>query len=129
MSKKILSIILVIISLITIIVDCYAGYVLFLMTAMPIGFYLSPFLLLFIVVTIPIIFIASLVGLFKFRKWGYRIFFIITVFLHSFLVVIYIDYLHLKAIKPLELQYVFPMVYLLIFIIYFLLPPVRRLFK
>jgi hypothetical protein len=120
---------LVIVSIIAILVDCYAGYGLFLMTAMPIGFYLSPILLLFLVVLIPVIFIISIIGLFRFKKWAYRIFFIMTLLLHSFLIHTDIYHLTIRVIKRLEIQQIFPITFCLIFIIYFLLPATRRLFK
>jgi hypothetical protein len=120
---------LIIISVIAIFIDCYAGYGLFLMTAMPIGHYLSPILLLFLVVSVPITFIASIIGLFRFKKWAYRTFFTLTLLLHSFLIYIDIYDLTIKAIKRLEIQQIFPMVSLFVFVVYFLLPSVRKLFK
>jgi hypothetical protein len=119
---------LIIVSIMAILVDCYAGYGLFLMTAMPIGFYLSPMLLLFLVVSIPTIFIASVIGLFRFKKWAYWMFFALTFLLHSFLVCIYI-YDLVKGYDTLRIKHIFPMVSYLMFIIYFFLPSARRLFK
>lgn len=97
---------LIIVSAIAILVDCYAGYALFLMTAMPIGHYLSPILLLFLVVSVPILFIASIIGLFRFKKWAFRTFFALTLVLHSFLIYmdIFIFGLSIGAIKRLEMQ-------------------------
>ena len=111
---------LIIVSIIAILIDCYAGYALFLMTAMPIGHYLSPILLLVLTISVPITFIASIIGLFRFKKWAYRTFFILTLVLHSFLIYIDIYDLTIKAIKRLEIQQIFPMISFLIFLIYFL---------
>lgn len=120
---------LIIVSIIAILIDCYAGYALFLMTAMPIGHYLSPILLLVLTISVPITFIASIIGLFRFKKWAYRTFFILTLVLHSFLIYIDIYDLTIKAIKRLEIQQIFPTISFLIFLIYFLQSSVRRLFK
>ena len=119
---------LVLISLIAICVDCYAGYAMFLMFAMPIGHYLSPFLLLFLVISIPVTFISSVIGLFYLKKWAYWVFFAMTITLHSFLGYMYIFYVNIKAIKATELKWFFPLVSLSVFIVYFLLPSTRRLF-
>jgi len=119
---------LTIISIIAILIDCYAGYALFLMTAMPIGHYLSPILLLFFVVLIPALFISSIVGLFKFRKWGYFIFFVLTIILNSFLTYMVI-YDLTKGYINIRFPQIFLIVFFLVFIIYFLRPSIRRLFS
>ena len=119
---------LIIVSAIAILVDCYAGYGLFMMTAMPIGHYLSPVLLLFLVVSVPILFIASIIGLFQLKKWAYWIFLVMTTVLHSFLIEEDIYYLTKKVIKNLEMQQIFPMISLSVFLIYFLRPSIRKLF-
>lgn len=82
---------LIVISTIAVLIDCYAAYALFMMTAMPIGHYLSPFLLLFLVVSVPFAFIASIINLFRLKEWAYWVFFTLTVLLHSFLSYIYIS--------------------------------------
>lgn len=129
MSRNIVLIGLIAVSLMAFVVDCYAGYALFLMTAMPIGHYLSPFLLLFLVISVPITFVASIIGLFRFRKWGYWIFFITTLLLHSFLIREDIYLLSIKAIKTFKTEQIMPIVSLFVSIIYFMLPYTRRLFK
>lgn len=121
---------LIIVSAIAILVDCYAGYALFLMTVMGLGvdFTIPYFSAVFL---LPIIFIASIIGLFRFKKWAFRTFFALTLVLHCFLIYmdIFIFGLSIGAIKRLEMQQIFPMISLLIFLIYFLHPSVRRLFK
>ncbi len=119
---------LVIISLTAICIDCYAGYILLLMFAMPIGHYLSPLLLLFLVLSIPILFISSIVGLCRLKKWGYCIFFIMTAFFHSFLIYFDVYYLIKNIIKAFGAKQILPITSLAIFIIYFLLPSTRKLF-
>lgn len=120
---------LIIVSAMAILIDGYAGYGLFLMTAMPIVHYLSPILLLFLVVSVPTIFIASIINLFRFKKWAYWTFFVMTVALHSFLIYMDISDFTTKVIKRLEIQHIFPMVSLTVLVVYFLCPSVRRLFK
>ena len=128
MSKKILIIILAIISLLAIMVDCYAGYALFLMTIMWLG---VDFTILYFssVLASLILFFFALIGLFKLKKWAYWVFFSMTLALHSFLVTEYLYFLSIKAIKSLGAGHILPMVSLFVFIVYFLLPPVRRMFK
>ncbi|MDD5501097.1 MAG: hypothetical protein PHH57_05350 [Candidatus Omnitrophica bacterium] len=127
--RKINLFLLVVITLTVICVDCYAGYFLFLMFAMPIGHYLSPFLLLFIVLSVPILFISSIVGLCKLRKWAYWIFFMMTLLMHSFLIEEDIYYLKIKEVRTLGVEQFFPIASLLIFVIYFLLPSTRKVFN
>ena len=127
--RKINLFLLVVITLTAICVDCYAGYFLFLMFAMPIGHYLSPFLLLFIVLSVPILFISSIVGLCKLRKWAYWIFFMMTLLMHSFLIEEDIYYLKIKEVRTLGVEQFFLIVSLLIFVIYFLLPSTRKVFN
>jgi hypothetical protein len=115
--------------MVTISVNCYAGYALFLMTAMPIGFYLSPVLLLLIVVSVPVILTVTIINLFRLKKWAYYTFFILTLLLHSFLIEEDLYYLKIKAVRALEFKQFIPVISLLIFVIYFLLPSVRKLFK
>lgn len=120
---------LMIISTIAILIDCYAACTLFLMTAMPIGYYLSPFLLLFIVIAAPIIFIATVINLFKFKKWSYYTFFVSTSLLHYFLIHMDLYFLKIKAIKSISIEQSVPMLSLLLFVSFFLLPAVRKMFK
>jgi len=127
--RKINLFLLVVITLTAICVDCYAGYFLFLMFAMPTGHYLSPFLLLFIVLSVPILFISSIVGLCKLRKWAYWIFFMMTLLMHSFLIEEDIYYLKIKEVRTLGVEQFFLIVSLLIFVIYFLLPSTRKVFN
>lgn len=118
---------LIIISIVAILMDCYTGRVFFLMLAMPIGFYLSPILLLAIVLFFPAIFISSIIGLFRLKRWGYYIFFTLT-FIFSFLLLLRdIEYLVKKYIT-LGIPQIFLMVFFLTFTIYFLKPSTRKLF-
>jgi len=129
MTKKI-KVGLIIISLVAILIDCYAAYSLFLMTAMPLGHYISPFLVLLLVLTIPAIFIWSVVGLFKLRKWAYITFFSMTILFHLFLM--YIDLYFMSKVEGgfhLETPKIFLVISFLSFSIFFLSPPVKRLFK
>jgi len=127
--NKINLILLAIISFIAICIDCFTGYILLLMFAMPIGHYLSPLLLFFLVLLIPVLFIASVIGLFILKRWAYWIFFIMTLIFSGFLIFIDIfDFLH-KIIKFFNFQQIFLMAFFIIFIIYFLLPSTRRIFK
>ncbi len=128
--NKINLFLLVIISLIAICVDCYAGYAMLLMFAMPIGHYLSPFLLLFLVLSIPVTFISSVIGLFYLKRWAYWIFFSMTLILATFLLYIYF-YIYSLAEKHLVLniQQIFITVFFIVFTIYFLLPSTRSLFS
>jgi len=80
---------LIIISVIAILIDCYAGYALFLMTAMAFGPD-YPFIYFTTVITLFILFTLSIMFFFKLKKWAYRTFFILTLLLHSFLILIYI---------------------------------------
>ncbi|MCK9432049.1 MAG: hypothetical protein M0R00_03715 [Candidatus Omnitrophica bacterium] len=116
------------ITLTAICVDCYAGYFLLFMFAMPIGHYLSPFLLLFLVLSVPILFISSIVGLCRLKRWAYWIFFILTLLMHSFLIEEDIYYLKIKEVRALGVEQFFPIAFLLIFVTYFLLPSTRKLF-
>ena len=118
---------LIIVSAIAILVDCYAGYGLFMMTAMWLGvdFTIPYFSAVFL---LPIIFIVSIINLFRLKKWAYRTFLVMTTVLHSFLIYIYMSDLTKGLIKDLEIQQVFPMFSLSIFFIYFLRPSIRKLF-
>jgi Zn-dependent protease with chaperone function len=117
------------ISLIAICVDCYAGYVLLLMFAMPIGYYLSPWLLLFLVVSILTLFISSIVGLCRLKKWAYWVFFIMTMVSALFLLYIYIYiYSFTKKHFVLNFYQVSLLIFSVSFIIYFLIPSTRRMF-
>jgi len=122
---------LIIITMIAVLIDCYAGYTLFLMTAMPIGYYLSPFLLLFIIISVPTIFIVSIINLFKFRKWAYYAFLVVTLLMHLFLIEEDVYYFFIKAkIKDsIGIEQFIPVASLTFFLIFFLLPVVRRRFK
>jgi hypothetical protein len=126
--NKINLFLLVVISLIAICVDCYAGYAMFLMFAMPIGHYLSPFLLLFLVLSVPIVFISSVIGLFYLKRLAYWVFFGMTVILHSFLVFFYI-YDLVKRYDVMGIKQVFLLAFFIVFTIYFLLPSTRSLFS
>ncbi|MDD5108537.1 MAG: hypothetical protein PHC29_03395 [Candidatus Omnitrophica bacterium] len=127
--NKINLFLLIVISLIAICVDCYAGYFLFFMTAMPIGYYLSPILLLIIVISAPTIFIVSIINLFKFKKWAYYAFFIITVLMHLFLIGLDMYFLNTKIIKYLKIEQFIPIISLSFFVIYFMLPSTKSMFK
>ncbi|MDD3345664.1 MAG: hypothetical protein PHO34_04475 [Candidatus Omnitrophica bacterium] len=127
--RKLNLFLLVVITLTAICVDCYAGYFLFLMFAMPIGHYLSPFLLLFIVLSVPILFISSIVGLCKLKKWAYWIFFMMTLFPNLFLISIDIFDLLNNIIKFFKIQQIFLMSFFVVFVIYFLLPSTRKVFN
>lgn len=120
---------LIIVSVVAISVDCYAAYYLFMMTAMPIMHYLSPFLLLFLIVSVPLLFIASIIGLFWLKKWAYWTFLVMTALLHSFLIYLFIFFLTINASEALEMRYLFPVISFLVFVIYFLRPSVRKSFN
>jgi len=129
MSNKI-RIELVLISAIAILIDCYAARALFLMLAMAIGHYISPILVLLLALAVPAIFIWSVVNLFKFKRWAFITFFIMTILFHSFLIYIY---LYIFSIAERRLLLGSPQIFLILFFltfsIFFLSPPVRRLFK
>ncbi len=117
---------LVLISLIAICVNCYAGYGLFLMTVMAYG---ADFPLLYFstVVLTLVLFIASIIGLFYLKRWARNIFVSITLFLSWGLLDVYLFQLRSKYIK-LGIWLVLFIVFIPVFVIYFLLPSTRRLF-
>ena len=124
---------LIIVSIMAILIDCYAGYMLFMMTAMPIGHYLSPFLLLALVLFVPTLFIASIINLFRLKKWAYRVFFTLTFIFNLVLISLEIRYIYIFSLAKkrlvLETQQIFLIVSFLIFLIYFFRPSIRRLFR
>ncbi|MDP3731728.1 MAG: hypothetical protein Q8R31_01680 [Candidatus Omnitrophota bacterium] len=118
---------LIMLTIVAVLMDCYAGRGFFLMTAM--SLWLDYSLLYFgTVITLLMLFFASIIGLCKLRKWGYYIFFILT-FIFSFLLLLMdIEYLVEKYIA-LELPQIFLIVFFLTFTIYFLKPSTRKLFE
>ncbi len=88
MEKKI-PVTLIIVSIIAVLMDCYAGYNFFLMMAMPMMVSLQYFSYV-VVLGIPMLFIISVINLFRLKKWAYMMFFVFTFILHSFLGYIYI---------------------------------------
>lgn len=118
---------LIVLSIIAILVDCYAGRGFFLMTAM--STLRDNSLLYFgIVLSILILFFGSVISLCKFKKWGYYIFFTLT-FVFSFLLLLRdIEYLVKKYIT-LGVPQIFLMVFFLTFTIYFLKHSTRKLFE
>lgn len=118
---------LIILSILAILMDCYAGRGFFLMLAMPTAVYLSPILFLAVSLFLLILFISSIIGLIRLKKWGYYIFFSLT-FIFSFLLLLMdIEYLVKKYIT-LGVPQIFLMVFFLTFTIYFLKPSTRKLF-
>ncbi len=91
MEKKI-PVTLIIVSIIAVLMDCYAGYNFFLMMAMPMAYCLPAFLPLVIVLSTIVLFVSSIVNMFRLKRWAYRVFFVFTFILHFFLgyVLIYI---------------------------------------
>jgi hypothetical protein len=121
---------LVILSLIAIGVDCYTGYLLFLMLAMPIGHYLSPILLLLLVISMPTLYLFTIVNLFKLKRWAYWVFYIFTGLLASFLIYIYICIGgSSKKNFTLHFHQVGLIMFFLVFMAYFLLPSTRKMFN
>lgn len=125
---------LIVIIIISIPVNCLALYYLFLILAMPVGHYLSPWiffpLCLFLIFVVPVSFILTLVGLYEQKKWAYHTFFIITALLHSFLVFIFVwlHYLMSKRHHDLNFFQISFLVYFIIFVIFFILPSTRKFF-
>lgn len=88
MSTKI-PISLIIVSIVAILMDCYTGYAFFLMTVMSLGPD-SPILYLSVCILILILFISSIIGVFKLKKWALNIFVTLTLVVNSLLLLIYI---------------------------------------
>jgi len=127
--NKINLILLAIISFIAICIDCYAGYFVFLMTVMSLGsYYTIPYFSFVFLITI--LFVSSTIGICVLKKWAYRIFFTFTIISISFLLYIYVYiYSFTKKYFILNFYQIFLMAFFIIFIIYFLLPSTRRIFK
>jgi len=120
---------LILISLTALIIDCYSLYILCLMFSMPVGFYISPFLVWFLWLTVPIFFIYTIIGLFKKEKWAYWVFFVSSSFLMLFLLYLEFHYFMLKIFKKFNENQIFLLVFFIMFIIYYALNSTRRLFK
>lgn len=117
----------IILSIVAILMDCYAGRGFFLMTVM--SMLVDNSLLYFgIVLTLLVFFIASIIGLFRLKKWGYYIFFALTFVVSFLLLLMDIEYLVKKDIT-LEFPQVFLMVFFLTFVIYFIKSSTRKLFE
>jgi hypothetical protein len=117
---------LIILSIVAILMDCYAGYALFLMTAMSIGPD-YPLLYFGTVIILLILFFASIIGLCKLKRWGYYIFVALTLVFNLPLLLMDIRYL-IKGYITLGVPQIFLMVFFLAFSIYFLKPSTRKLF-
>lgn len=114
-----------VISLVAVVIDCFAGMLLIPVYSMFLGFYLSGENLysarvLFILPSI--IFIVSIVGLFTLTKWTRNIFVTITILLHCLLIVFCL-------VQPFLLKAMVLVAFLIIFVNYFLKASTRKLFN
>ncbi len=117
---------LIMVTILAILMDCYAGRGLFLMTVMSIGPD-YPLLYLCTIIILSVLFIASVTGLCKHKRWGYNIFVALTLVFNFPLVLMDIKYL-IKGYINLGIPQIFLMVFFLTFTIYFLKPSTRKLF-
>lgn len=118
---------LIMLTILAILMDCRAGYVFFLMLAMPTAVYLSPLLFIVVSLSLLILFISSIIGLFQLRKWAYNIFIMLTLIFNSLMSLIYIRDLR-RGYNTFTNQLIFLIIFVLIFTLYFLKPSTRKLF-
>ncbi len=119
---------LIILSIAAILMDCYVGYAFFLMLAMSPAVYLSPILFLAISLFLLLLFISSIIGLFRLKRWAYNTFVMLTLVFNSLSLLMDMEYFIRSGYITLQTPQVFLIAFIVIFLFYFLKPSTSSLF-
>ncbi len=120
---------LIILSIVAILMDCYAGYAFFIMLARHTAVYVSPILFLATSLFLSVVFIIPIIGLFRLKRWAYNTFVMLTLIFNSLLLLMDMEYFIRKGYITLQAPQVFLIAFIVIFLFYFLKPSTSSLFE